>query len=63
MQDSNSQLEAANLATETARANLTAAIETISEGFALFDTEDRLVLFNSRYCCDLRDIKRDGSSG
>src|SRR5262249_53575135 len=28
---------------------LTDAIETISEGFSLYDAEDRLVLFNSRY--------------
>lgn len=49
LQDSNAQLE-------TARANLGEAIETINEGFALFDTSDRLVLFNSRFCQDLRDV-------
>lgn len=63
LQESNSQLEAANLATETARANLTEAIETINEGFALFDTEDRLVLFNSRFCRDFRDIRRETLDG
>ena len=34
---------------ETARLRLLAAIESISEGFALFDSADRLVLFNERY--------------
>jgi signal transduction histidine kinase/CheY-like chemotaxis protein len=32
-----------------ARARLTDAIETISEGFSLYDDEDRLVVCNSRY--------------
>ena len=50
LQESNAQLE-------TARANLGEAIETISEGFALFDTSDRLVLFNSRFCRDLQDVE------
>ena len=32
-----------------ARARLTDAIETISEGFALYDADDKLVIFNSKY--------------
>ncbi len=32
-----------------ARARLTDAIETISEGFSLYDANDRLVIFNSKY--------------
>ncbi len=56
LQESNAQLEQANAETETAQANLTEAIETINEGFALFDTDDRLVLSNSRFCRDLVDI-------
>jgi adenylate cyclase len=32
-----------------ARARLTEAIETISEGFSLYDADDRLIVFNSRY--------------
>jgi PAS domain S-box-containing protein len=32
-----------------ARTRLTDAIETISEGFSLYDAEDRLILCNSRY--------------
>ena len=32
-----------------ARARLTDAIETISEGFSLYDPDDKLVIFNSKY--------------
>ena len=41
-------LTATNEATR-ARGQLTAAIETISEGFSLYDKDDRLVICNSRY--------------
>lgn len=41
-------LSATNEATR-ARSQLTAAIETISEGFSLYDKDDRLVICNSRY--------------
>lgn len=34
---------------ETARTLLSEAIESLSEGFALFDARDRLVLFNSKF--------------
>jgi len=37
------------LALEQARGRLTEAIEAVSEGFALFDTDDRLLLCNSRF--------------
>ncbi|WP_415918872.1 PAS-domain containing protein [Tateyamaria sp. SN6-1] len=57
LQDSNARLEQANRETETAQSNLTEAIETINEGFALFDENDRLVLFNSRFCRDLQDVE------
>ena len=50
LQESNARLEVSRAETETARSNLTEAIETIDEGFALFDTDDRLVLFNSEIC-------------
>lgn len=56
LQDSNTRLEVANSETEKARSNLTEAIETINEGFALFEAEDGLVLSNSRFCRDLTDI-------
>ncbi|QFT59955.1 Sensory/regulatory protein RpfC [Sulfitobacter sp. THAF37] len=57
LQESNARLEVANRETAIARENLTEAIETISEGFALFDPTDRLVLYNSRFCRDLSDIE------
>ncbi len=43
------QLQQANDRAAQAHGRLIDAIETISEGFALFDSEDRLVLCNSRY--------------
>jgi signal transduction histidine kinase/CheY-like chemotaxis protein len=50
-------MEVENLETEKknlreiaeARARLTDAIETISEGFSLYDADDKLVIFNSKY--------------
>jgi signal transduction histidine kinase len=39
---------------ELARARLTDAIESISDGFALWDSEDQLVIFNNR-CQELLD--------
>lgn len=56
LQDSNLRLEQANAETEAARAYLTEAIEAVNEGFALFDNTDTLVLCNSRFCQDMRDI-------
>jgi two-component system, sensor histidine kinase len=53
---SNARLEQANRETEKARQDLASAIETIQEGFALFDIEDRLVLCNSRFGMHMPDI-------
>ncbi|MFC4973110.1 PAS-domain containing protein [Halomonas beimenensis] len=41
--------EQAQARAEAAHAQLTEALESIAEGFALFDAEDRLVLYNSRF--------------
>ncbi|MGH1575851.1 PAS-domain containing protein [Planktotalea sp.] len=57
LQESNARLAIANDETENARANLTEAIETINEGFALFEADGGLALSNSRFCRDLTDIK------
>ncbi len=57
LQESNARLEKAGRETETARANLTEAIEAIGDGFALFGPDDRLVLYNSRFCRDLADVE------
>lgn len=54
---SNAQLSKANRETEAARQNLAAAIETVQEGFALFDSGDRLVMCNSRFNALLPDIR------
>jgi PAS domain-containing protein len=43
------EVQARTRQVESARQRLIDAIESISEGFALFDQDDRLVLCNSRY--------------
>jgi len=43
------ETEAARASAEAAQTQLLDAIESSSEGFALYDAEDRLVVFNSRY--------------
>ena len=63
LHDANSQLAQANDETEAARRDLADAIETISEGFALFDPQDILVMCNSRFCRDFRDTAADLFSG
>jgi signal transduction histidine kinase len=45
----NHDLTRATELAETARRRLREAIESISEGFALFDADDRLVLWNNNY--------------
>jgi class 3 adenylate cyclase len=43
------ELSSATTEATRARSQLTAAIETISEGFSLYDKNDRLVICNTRY--------------
>ena len=52
------RLKAAALSVRTTRARMIQAIESISEGFSLYDAEDRLVLCNSRY----RELLDSGTS-
>jgi len=54
---SNAMLAAATREAETARSNLANAIETVQEGFALFDAEERLVLCNARFGAHMPDIR------
>ena len=54
---SNGALAAANRETEAARQNLADAIETIQEGFALFDAGDVLVMCNSRFGMHMNDLR------
>ncbi|TFL16712.1 hybrid sensor histidine kinase/response regulator [Jannaschia formosa] len=56
LHESNARLSDAMAEAEAARANLAGAIETVEEGFALFDAEDRLVLHNSRFCSEMEDV-------
>lgn len=54
---SNAQLSAALAEKEAARRNLASAIETMHEGFALFDASDVMVMCNSRFNALLPDIR------
>ena len=54
---SNAALAAANRETEAARQNLADAIETVQEGFALFDAGDVLVMCNSRFGMHMEDVR------
>ncbi len=65
LNESNSRLAAANRETEAARSNLANAIETVQEGFALYNADDELVMCNSRFGMhmpDIRDRLRPGIS-
>ncbi len=53
---SNARLSQAMQEAEGARADLFDALESVREGFALFDQNDRLVMSNSRFCLSLPDI-------
>jgi signal transduction histidine kinase/CheY-like chemotaxis protein len=57
LNDSNARLAEANRATEAARQNLANAIETVQEGFALFDAQDVLVMCNSRFGMHMSDLR------
>lgn len=57
LNDSNARLAEANRETEAARTNLTNAIETVQEGFALFNADERLVMCNSRFGLHMPDIR------
>ena len=57
LNEANAKLAEANHAAEAARANLAGAIETVREGFALFDADDRLVMTNSRFGLHMHDVR------
>ena len=52
----NARLADAMAEAEAARMNLASAIETVEDGFALFDAGDRLVMANARFGRPLRDL-------
>ena len=59
----NADLSQAKETAEKAQRRLRDAIETISEGFALFDADDRLVLWNSNYVNLLTILGQDVQVG
>lgn len=54
---SNAQLAEASREADSARADLANAIETVREGFALFNSNDALVMCNSRFALQMKDIR------
>ncbi|MEM1377598.1 MAG: PAS-domain containing protein [Pseudomonadota bacterium] len=63
LNDSNAKLADANLAIEAARNNLDDALESMDDGFALFDRDENLLLFNSRFCMDFPDVRETLNQG
>ncbi|AUH33476.1 PAS-domain containing protein [Paracoccus tegillarcae] len=57
LNESNERLSDANTQIERERRDVESALETVQEGFALFDQDDQLKLFNTRFCWGLRDIR------
>ncbi len=53
------EVEQARVQVTEARQRLLDAIESISDGFALYDPDDRLVLFNSRFRSALQSVDDD----
>ncbi|MEL6125408.1 MAG: PAS-domain containing protein [Pseudomonadota bacterium] len=58
LNESNGQLAEANRAAEIARSDLSNAIETVQEGFALFNADEMLVMCNSRFGMHMPDIRQ-----
>ncbi len=58
LNQSNAALTAANRETEAARSNLANAIETVQEGFALFNSDEELVMCNSRFGMHMPDVRK-----
>jgi two-component system, sensor histidine kinase len=59
LSDAYTHLEDARDDAEMAKQNLTAAIEAVSEGFALFDVEEKLVMCNTPFRALMPDISAD----
>jgi two-component system, sensor histidine kinase len=59
LSDAYALLEDARDDAEMAKQNLTAAIEAVSEGFALFDVEERLVMCNAPFRALMHDIENE----
>jgi signal transduction histidine kinase len=50
LEETNDELNEANAKAHTSRLRLVEAVESVSEGFALFDEADELILYNSKFC-------------
>lgn len=59
LEQSNAALTNANEEAETARTRLTDAIDSLSEGFTLFDADDRLVQSNSKFRAFYPDVEHE----
>ena len=57
LNESNAELANAKRDAERSRSILNEAVESVDEGFALFDPDDRLMLFNSRFCLQLGNVR------
>lgn len=57
LNQSNAALGRAKHDAEEARKNLANAIEAVQQGFALFDSQDCLVMWNSRFSLQLHDVQ------
>ncbi|MCC5993596.1 MAG: PAS-domain containing protein [Rhodobacteraceae bacterium] len=53
----NARLSQAERDAVAARNALADALEAMFEGFAMFDAQDRLIMWNSRFCADLPDVR------
>ncbi|SPH17242.1 Autoinducer 2 sensor kinase/phosphatase LuxQ [Defluviimonas aquaemixtae] len=56
LNESNGLLAEATREAQAARQNLADAIETVQEGFALFDADDTMIMCNSRFGMHMADI-------
>lgn len=59
LEQSNTALTVANEEVETARTRLSDAIDSLSEGFTLFDADDRLVQSNSKFRAFYPDVESE----
>ena len=57
LREANARLEQRTAEAETARANLVDAIESIQHAIALYDKDERLVLFNRRFVEEFPEIR------
>lgn len=57
LNQSNAQLAEASREADAARSDLSSAIEAVREGFAMFNSDDVMVMCNSRFGQQIRDVQ------